>query len=239
MNFVTITGTGKGKPLRLSQSIGNNGENLKIGIKRISGRVGWFNVEEELEWRYAQEGQGPSEAIKISPGLYNFDLLAKEFTSQIEGFEFEVGKRDGKLNMTIPERYQIWFPDRVREMFGLDDKGWLADGEYMGDRAIEFSPQRILVYLNQLSTTGNLVNDNNILQGSRVLGWIDLSNAAFGEYFVSTYEKPSFKKLQNGTIHELDFDFKVQWENSSRKLDNHDQPLDLELKIIECQSGDQ
>ena len=87
------------------------------------------------------------------------------------------------------------------------------------------------MYLNQLSTTNNLQYSNNFIQGSWLLGSIDLSNAAFGEYFVTTYEKPIFNKLQNGSIHELDFDFKVEWENFSKKLDNHNQPLDLVLEI--------
>ena len=102
----------------------------------------------------------------------------------------------GKIYMTIPGQYQIWFPDRVREMLGLDDTGWLAAGEYIGYQAIEFSPQRILVYLNQLSTTDNLQNSNNFIQGSQLLGSVDLSNAAFGEYFVTTCEKPIFKNCK-------------------------------------------
>ena len=230
MITITINNAGKGKPFQLLQNIDNN-KSLKIGIKRISGRVGWFNIEEELEWRYTYQGQGPSEPIRISPGLYNFDLLTKEFTSQIDGLEIKVNKHDGKLDMTVPDQYHMWFPDRVREMLGLDDTRWLAEGEYIGDQAIEFSPQRILVYLNQLSTMDILQNGNNFIQGSRLLGSVDLSNAAFREYFVTTYEKPSFKKLQNGSIHELDFDFEEEWKNFSKKLDNHNQPLDLELEI--------
>ena len=133
--------------------------------------------------------------------------------------------------MTVPDQYNIWFPYRVREMLGLDDTGWLAAGEYIGDLAVEFLPQRILVYLKQLSTTDNLQNGDNVHQGSQLLGWVDLSNAAFGEYFVTTYEKSSFKKLQNASVHELDLDFKIQWKKCSQNSDNHNQPLDLELEI--------
>ena len=39
------------------------------------------------------------------------------------------------------------------------------------------------------------------------------------------------KDLQNGEIHELDFDFKVVWRNRTKKLNNHNQPLDLELSL--------
>ena len=167
MTTITINNAGKGKPFWLLQNIDNNNNNLKIGIKRISGRVGWFNLEEELEWRniYQEQQSDPMQQSEstLNPGLYNFDLLTKEFTSQIDGLEIKVNKHDGKTDMTI---LNIWFPDRVREMLGLDDTGWLVANEYIGDQAIEFSPQRILVYLNQLSTTDNLQNSNNSIHGS-------------------------------------------------------------------------
>ncbi len=39
------------------------------------------------------------------------------------------------------------------------------------------------------------------------------------------------KDLQSADIKELDLDFKVVWLDRKEKLDNHDQPLDLELII--------
>ena len=195
--FVTLTNAGKGKPFRLSQSIDNNNNNLKIGIKIIFGYVGFYNIDEELEWRYTHQGEAPSDAILIEPGLYNF----------------------GKINMSIPEEYQIAFPDRVLKSFGLDDSGSLNSGEYIGDHAVEFMPQRISVYLNQLSSTNNLESTSSgMLEGCQLLGWVPLSNASFGEYFATTYDKPSFKLLQNAVIHELDLDFKIEWKHFSKKI---------------------
>ena len=229
--FITITNAEKGKPFRLAESIDNTNKNLEIGIKKISGRVGLYNVENELEWRYTHQGGSPSNPITIKPGLYNFALLAKKFTSQIDGLEIELNRKTGKIEMTVPAEYQIWLPDEIRNMFGLDEDGWLDDGVYDGDRSTELMPQRILVYLKQLSTTDNLQSSKETLSGSQLLGWIPLSNEAFGKYYAIHYEKPSFKKLQNGTLHELDFDFKVDYRNQTKKLDNHDQPLDLEIEI--------
>ena len=79
-------------------------------------------MSEELEWRYiyqADHGGNLSDMIKIEHGLYNFDLLAEEFTAQIEELEIKVGKKDGKRKITIPEQYQLWFPDCAREKLGL------------------------------------------------------------------------------------------------------------------------
>ena len=70
--FITITNASKGKPHR------------QIGIKSISGRVGWYNIKEELEWRYTYRPSNlqvilhPSElSVTIEPGLYNFDSLKR------------------------------------------------------------------------------------------------------------------------------------------------------------------
>ena len=226
--FLTITNAEKGKPVRLSSLIDNVNKNLKIGLKRISGRVGWYNVEEDIVWSYLHNEQETT--VEIKPRLYNFDMLAKELTSHIDGFEIEANKGDGKIDMTIPDEYKVLFPDQIREMLGLDDVGWLA-GDYTGDHAIEFSPRRILVYLNALSTSENFQQQRDFLNGSELLEFIDLSNAEFGEYFVTKYEKPCFKKLKQNQIHHLDFDFKVEWANKTKKLDNHDQPIDLVLEI--------
>ena len=227
---ITITDASKGKPYRLLEHIASDNP-ARIGVKRISGRIGWYNISEDLEWRYAVSGQSPSEPIKIRSGLYNFDGLVKQFTDQIDGLNIEVNNYNGKIDMSIPDTYQIWFPDRVRSMLGLDDENWIAAGGYDGDRAIEFSPRRVLLYLKQLSTTGNLQSDNATLTTSQLLGFVNLSNGAFGDYFVTNYEKPSFKKLQATDISELDFDFKIEWRDRTEKLDNHSQPLDLVLEI--------
>ena len=230
--FVTITNAEKGKPIRLSQTIDNTNRNLKIGLKSISGRVGWYNIDSELNWYYTHQGGDPSDAIKVFPGLYSFEELTKEFSSQIDGLEFEVDEKTGKIAMTIPEEYQIWFPDRVLEMFGLDDRGWLTAGDYEGDHSIEFAPQRILVYLKQLSTTGNITNfASQNLSGSQLLGFIPIPNSDFGEHFFTVFEKPNFKSLQTTSIYEIDLDFKIEWRSNSIKLNNHEQPLNFELII--------
>ena len=225
--FVTITNAEKGKPIRLLETIDNTNRNLKIGLKSISGRVGWYNIDSELNWYYTYQGGDPSDAIKVSPGLYNFEELTEEFSSQIDGLEFEIDKKTGKIMMIIPQEYEIWFPDRVLEMFGLDDRGWLSAGDYEGDHSIEFAPHRILVYLKQLSTTGNILNGSE----SQLLGFIPIPNSDFGEYFSTIFEKPSFKSLQTTNIHELDLDFKIEWRSNATKLDNHEQPLNFELII--------
>jgi len=225
--FITIVDVAKGKPYGLRKPIDNSKNNLKIGIKSISGRVGWYNIEEELEWRYTHQGGSPSEPITIQPGLYNFETFVETLTGEIDGFEITVNKNTGKMSMSIPAEYEIWLPNEIRKILGLDDENWLSTGEYEGDHPIEFSPRRVEIHLRQLNTTENLLNVNQ----SQLLGFIPLSNVGFGEYFSKIYENPCMKDLQNGDIHELDLDFKVAWHDRTEKLDNHEQPLNVELII--------
>ena len=57
--------------------------------------------------------------------------------------------------MIIPAGYQVWLPEAIRYLLGLEDEDWLSAEEYEGDRAVEFSLKRLLVYLKQLSTSAN------------------------------------------------------------------------------------
>ena len=135
--------------------------------------------------------------------------------------------------MTVPAEYEIRLPDPVKKILGIDDEGWLSTGEYIGDHSVEFSQQRIEIYLRQLNTSKNLASrPDETLSGSQLLGFVPLSTAGFGEYFSMTYENPCMKALQHREIHELDLDFKVVWRSHTEKLDNHNQPLDLELILL-------
>ena len=49
--------------------------------------------------------------------------------------------------MDVPDVHEIWLPDAIRYLLGLDDENWLSSGMYDGNRPIEFSPKRILIYL--------------------------------------------------------------------------------------------
>ena len=227
--FITITDASKGKPHHQPEKA----DWRQISIKSISERVGWYNIKAELEWRYTSQGGQPSDPITIEPGLYNFDTLVETLTSEIDGFEINVNKNTGKISMTVPAEYEIWLPDPVKKILGIDDEDWLSTGEYIGDHSVEFSPQRIEIYLRQLSSTVNFYsNRNGHLSPSNLLGFIPLTMGGLGEYFITSIENPYMRKLENGGIHKLDFDFKVVWRNCTEKLDNHNQPLDLELILL-------
>ena len=136
--ILRFTDAAKGKPYRLSETIDNTNKNLKIGLKRVYGRVGWYNIDEELEWRYRVESN--LSKSKIQPGLYSFDDMTNVFTDEIDGFEIDVDEKTAKITMNIPENHEIWIPDRIKKIFGLDDVNPLSLG-YTGDHPVDSHPE--------------------------------------------------------------------------------------------------
>ena len=228
--FLTLTDASRGKPYSLNQPI----ESCKqIGIRTIFMWVGWYNIYTEQTWRWAQEGERRnSTEVKIQPGLYSFSDLVQMLTGQVEGFTITVNRTNGLINMIIPAGYQVWLPEAIRYLLGLEDEDWLSAGEYEGDFPVEFSPKRLLIYLKQLSTSTNFESKNQRLEPSQLLGVIPISSKKFGEYTTISFDNPLFKNLNCSSINELDFDFKIEWANGKRdKLDNHSQPIDLILEV--------
>ena len=53
---------------------------------------------------------------------------------------------------------KIKLSGEMRRILGIDEMGWIT-GVYVGDRPLEFNTPRLLhIYLDQLSTTSNLVD---------------------------------------------------------------------------------
>ena len=136
--FITLRDVSKGKPYSLNQSI----ESCKqIGIRAVYMWVGWYNIYKEQSWRWAEETEPRnSTEVKIQPGLYSFSDLVQMLTGQVEGFTITVNRTNGLINMIIPAGYQVWLPEAIRYLLGLEDEDWLTAGEYEGDFPVEFSP---------------------------------------------------------------------------------------------------
>ena len=191
--FITLTDASRGKPYSLNQPI----ESCKqIGIRTIFMWVGWYNIYTEQTWRWAQEGERRnSTEVKIQPGLYSFSDLVQMLTGQVESFTITVNRTNGLINMIIPAGYQVWLPEAIRYLLGLEDEDWLSAGEYEGDFPVEFSPKRLLIYLKQLCTSTNFESKNQRLEPSQLLGVLPISSKKFGEYTTISFDNPLFKNL--------------------------------------------
>ena len=179
--FLTLTNASRGKPYSLNQPLEGC---RQIGIRTVFMWVGWYNIYTEQTWRWALENSpNNSTEVKIQPGLYSFSDLVQMLTGQVEDFTITVNRTNGLINMIIPAGYQVWLPEAVRYLLGLEDGDWLSAGEYEGDFPVEFSPKRLLVCLKQLSTSTNFESKNQRLEPSQLLGVIPISSKSFGEYY--------------------------------------------------------
>lgn len=222
--FHTITQT------PVQQNIDNRNGNLKVGLKSITYTVGWYNVKKLQQMRHAEYRNntliGDASIVEIPPGLYSFDQL-KEIFDNVEQVTLDVNEVNGNITLTIDRNYAIDISDDLLEIMGLDDRGTLTTGVYTGDRPINFSGHKILnVHLEQISTTGNMVDG----VPSTLLTSIGIGEHSFGDVKTITFDNPAFKKLQNGTIHELNISFK---DENNDILNNHDLPIYITLEFRE------
>ena len=227
--FITITDASKGKPFALEESI--KCSRKKIGIHSISVWVGWYNIDKPQTCQWKESNGDPTD-FTVDEGLYSFKDLSQVLAAKVNDLIIEVNSLNGIMTMTIPPSIELLMTNSMLNLLGIEESGWLS-GIYEGDRAVELSPRNILIFLKQLSSSGNLFNNNQRIVSSELLGSIPVSDKRFGENYTVEYSKIRFKDIQEGTIHNLDFDFKVEWANGTRKLNNHSQPISLELEIID------
>ena len=143
--FITLTDVSRGKPYSLNQPI----ESYTTFTKnKVGDGLRKVNLAILLK-------------LKFTRGLYSFSDLVEILTSQVEGFVITVNRTNGLINMIIPAGYQVWLPEAIRYLLGLEDEDWLSAGEYEGDRAVEYSPKRLLIHLKQLSTSTNFEPSKN------------------------------------------------------------------------------
>ena len=130
-------------------------------------------------------------------GLYNYEQLSKFLIKEIPTLMFEINKETRKIVLYISEMVgKIKLSGEMRRILGIDEMGWISE-EYVGDRPVEFiTPRLFHIYLDQLSTTSNLVDG----APSTLLAIIPV---ATGGVVDINPHYPMYKKLVVGHIHQL------------------------------------
>ena len=187
---------------------------------------GWENIEpgERFSWR---RGKGNVTTIDIPCGKYGFD----KFQSIINGEPFgslTINKENGLINLTVANQHEVRMTNGLLDLLGLDDgrgNRWIDAGIYIGDRLVNFATRKLLfIYLDQIDTTSNMVDGNR----STLLTTIGLGCHSYGDIGTVRMEHPEFKKLQNGTIHELKITIK---DENGNVINNNDLPIYITLEI--------
>ena len=222
--FHILSGIQNGTAVQLQQYIDNRAGNLRCGLRSITYTVGWHNVCCAGETKTLRGNALTDKTIAVEPGLWSFDTLKE----RLEGIRLEVHKSTGLITLTVPANCQVQFTEGLLELLGLDDGQngeWLDTGTYTGDRPVNFvSTKTLHVYLDQLNTA------HNIMDGapSTLLCVIGLACHSFGEIKTIDISKPQFKRLQDGTVHELKVTVRT---DSGILLDNHNLCISVVLEI--------
>ena len=90
--------------------------------------------------------------------------------------------------MRVPTGWEVHFTDGLQAQlnFDNDENGWLDSGTYVSYRPVDVAcPDALYVYLEQLNTTGNLVNG----APSTLLTVVEISrNPVFGSTSTVRFE---------------------------------------------------
>jgi hypothetical protein len=223
--FQTLLNVQDGEAVGLQQCVDNSKSDRRVGLRSLTWWVGWFNWEggKAMLWR-RRNSANPSSCL-IPAGLYSERQVTESITASFSGLQIAVGEHDGVVNFTVPAGYEVRLSDHLRQLYGLDDRGWLDPGQYTGDRPVNFLPSKTVgVRLHQLNTTSNVVNG----APSNVLTYLPVHCLNFGKVWSINFDRPEMKLLQGGAITEL----KIELVDSyGQKINNNGLPVHVTLEI--------
>ena len=229
--FVTFTQLQKGEASVLQTVIDNTCGKLNVALRSFHYEVGYRNVSSSsgILWRPGVDPDSPNDKpqkIQVPAGLYTIERLSHFVMEEIPGLTLEMNKATGLIKLNIPESSgMIKLTGDLRRILGIEERGWI-DREYGGDKPAKFIAHKwFYIYLDQLSTTSNLVD--GAPWPSTLLAIVPV--AAGGIVDINPHY-PMYKKLEVGHIHQLNL--RVLDENGTI-VQNRERPITAVLEIRE------
>ncbi len=117
--------------------------------------------------------------------------------------------------MIVADGHEVNIAGHILRLLGFDlYPDWLCSGSYTSDNPVDFSTKALFIYLKQVNSSGNILNGNI----SNIIGTIPVSKTTFGDFDTVTFPSPMYRKLQSGTIDQLEIEVRDADNNS---IDNH------------------
>ena len=227
--FVTLTQLQKGEPTLLQTVIDNTGGKLYVALRGFHYEDGYRNIRSSQGFfTRIPHPQNPKTFINqtypVPTGLYDFERLSLFIKENINGVRIML-TAVGIINLFIPPPIEIKFQSDLRQILGIAEKGWIS-GAYVGDRPgkITVVYKRLYIYLDQLSTTSNLIDG----KPSTLLTIVPA--AVNGETADITPTHPMHKKLEVGILHQLDLRV---LDVDCTMVQNHEKSMTAVLEIRE------
>ncbi len=142
-----------------------------------------------------------------------------------DALSISVNKTNGKCTLIVADGHEANIAGPILKLLGFDMyPDWLASGSYTGANPVDFTVKALFIYLKQVNSSGNLLNGSI----SNIIGSIPVSKTTFGDFDTVTFPSPMYRKLQSGTIDQLEIEVRDADNNS---IDNHGLPIFIEFDI--------
>ena len=231
--FITLTKLQNREPTLLQTVIDNTCGKLNIALKSFHYEVGYHNLDPSATFGCASSSQ-VRRSLPLYGGMYTFEQISRFLMESVPGITLRLDIRN-QTELDIPDSITVLTLDKTLVHFlGLEslpytDKirayTYFYPNKYAGRDQVKLIVHKWLyIYLDQLSTTSNIVDGAPstllaIVPASANKGIINI-----------TPSNPMFKKLAAGHIHQLNL--RVLDEND-KVVQNHGKPMTAILEIRE------
>ena len=160
--FITLTQLQNEEASVLQTAIDNTGGKLHVALRGFHYVVGYRNVgSSQGFFLRSPNPQNPNlpvqQSFPVPPGLYNFKQLSRFIAENVNGAQLSLTATN-ITKLFVPIHMAIKFRSDLRRFLGIDEKGWI-EGAYEGDRPAKIVVHKWFhIYLDQLSTSSNLID---------------------------------------------------------------------------------
>ena len=221
--FFTLTRLHDEEATLLQPTIDNKDGGLHAALRGFNYEVGYHNIGEMSVFVLAPSTR-EYDTITVPSGLYTIERLSRYLTKNVPALIVRITKsRLAEIN--IKDGFAVRIKDDLRQILGFDETLLQGGLKYAGNRPVRLPiPHKwFYIYLNQLSTSSNLVDG----APSSLLAIVPAT--ADGDSVVRINpSNPMYKRLQVGNIHQLSL--RVLNERGEI-VDNNKKPMTAVLEI--------
>ena len=221
--FITLTRLNDEEAPVINPVISNKDGGLYVALRGFNYEVGYHNIG-EMSVFVLRPSTREYDTITVPGGLYTIEQLSRYLTKNIPALVVRITKsRLAEIN--IKDGFAVRIEDDLRQILGVDEALLQGGKKYVGNWPVRLPiPHKwFYIYLNQLSTSSNLVDG----APSSLLAIVPAT--ADGDSVVRINpSNPMYKRLQVGNIHQLSL--RVLNERGEI-FDNNKKPMTAVLEI--------
>ena len=221
--FITLTRLNDEEAPVINPVISNKDGGLYVALRGFNYEVGYHNIG-EMSVFVLRPSTREYDTITVPSGLYTIEQLSRYLTKNVPALIVRITKsRLAEIN--IKDGFAVRIEDDLRQILGVGETLLQGGKKYVGNWPVRLPiPHKwFYIYLNQLSTSSNLVDG----APSSLLAIVPAT--ADGDSVVRINpSNPMYKRLQVGNIHQLSL--RVLNERGEI-FDNNKKPMTAVLEI--------